>query len=123
MELFVMDADGSNQRRLTNTEGNELEPSWSPDGTQLLLQMFIDNQFPRALEVMNADGTGRRRLVDQTSFNRPPSWSPDGGQILYEVQGAGGAELYMIDADGSNKRFLVEDTFAPDLYSSWQPQP
>jgi TolB protein len=119
----VMNADGSQSRRLTRTPGDEGAPLWSPDGKRLLFQMYVNAHFPKALDVMNADGTGRKRLLDHTSHNHVPSWSPDGTQILYEVQGSEGASLYVMDADGSHPRFLAANLMALGLNASWQPGP
>jgi Tol biopolymer transport system component len=122
MEVFVMNADGSDPRQLTQTEfNNEIAPIWSPDSTQILFQTFINNDLPRVLDLINVDGSGRRRLVDYSSFNRPPSWSPDGKSILYEVQVGAGSELYTLDVASGYIDFLTTDPFSPDLHSTWQP--
>jgi Tol biopolymer transport system component len=122
-DLFVMDADGGRPRRLTDSSGSERIPLWSPDGRRILFQVYLDSQFPRALEVMNADGTGRRRVADESSFNDPPSWSPDGQHILYEVGRDSGSGLYVVDADGGDVRLLRRFDPHVQVQAAWQPVP
>jgi TolB protein len=81
-ELYVINADGSGLRRLTDG----VDPVWSPDGKQIAFTRWRD---PRGVWVMNADGSGAR-LLFAWSEARWPSWSPDGSQILFTRQHGGG---------------------------------
>jgi TolB protein len=74
-ELYVINADGSGLRRLTDG----IDPIWSPDGKQVAFTRYRD---PRGVWVINADGSGER-LVFAWDQARWPSWSPDGSQILF----------------------------------------
>ncbi len=71
-EIWVMNADGSNPQRLTNSRSNEGLPAWSPDGNSIA---YVSDQGGLwAIWVMNADGSNQRKLVNM-------SGSPD-GEIL-----------------------------------------
>jgi Tol biopolymer transport system component len=62
-ELYVMNSDGTEQQRLTNTlEKDEGVPSWSPDGEKIAY--VVDLIGEPTIHVMNADGSDQRRLVD-----------------------------------------------------------
>ncbi len=53
-EIYVMNADGSNQIRLTSNAGHDFQPAWSPDGTKIAYIRVFDK-----INVMNADGSGQ----------------------------------------------------------------
>ena len=74
-EIYVMDADGTGQTRLTNNAGLDGEPDWSPDGTKIAFDNSRDGIY-----VMNADGSGQTILTDNGGY---PSWSPDGTKIAF----------------------------------------
>jgi Tol biopolymer transport system component len=65
-EVIVMDADGSNARRLTHTSaGDAIDPRWSPDGRRIAfvhVPRGLEPGGPKVIYVMDADGTGTRRL-------------------------------------------------------------
>jgi dipeptidyl aminopeptidase/acylaminoacyl peptidase len=83
-ELYVMDADGGNQRRLTETEGlDEALPTWSPDGSRIAYEREGPARFTEQLMIVNADGTCQTLLIgnaDELRFFSPsftaPAWRP-----------------------------------------------
>jgi TolB protein len=121
--LFIVDTDGSNEQQITFSHESKRQPVWSPDGTRILFQTY--NNGAPILEVVNINGSERKRLVELSSPLGSISWSPDGTQILYEVENSAviGTTLYIINADGSNRRLLIENRFALSLEAAWQPQP
>jgi Tol biopolymer transport system component len=75
LEVFVMNADGSNAHPLTS-DGANSEPNWSPDGTKIAYQATIDDQ-PPAIYVINADSSNQHALTDQEgAIDRHPTWQP-----------------------------------------------
>lgn len=102
-ELYVVNADGSGLVRLTNTPGSELRPAWSPDGTQLVYDMSVDDPtVARDLFIINADGTGARQLVTGGRDNIHASWSPDGGRIAFSSRRNGNGDIYITTLDGGS---------------------
>jgi TolB protein len=71
-EICVMNADGSGQVQLTNNTVNELTPSWSPDGQQIVFHRLVSGRFQ--LWLINADGTGLVQLTNTLGANAFGNW-------------------------------------------------
>ena len=116
-DIFVMDADGGNRKRLTTNTASDLYPSWSPDGKQIAFSSSRDGHTE--VYVINADGSNERRLTVSAS-SLLPRWSPGGTEILITSRGVGnpGHSLFLVNPDGTGFRqlvsFGVEGSWSPD---------
>ena len=126
-EIYVMDADGANQRRLTNNPHDDWSPSWSPDGKRIVFFSDRDGHvhakhgwFTFEIYVIDADGRNPQNLTNNVGDDRSPSWSPDGKQITFVSERDGNREIYVIDADGRNPQRLTENPNEDD-FPSWSP--
>jgi len=104
-ELYVMNADGSGARRLTNTIATEASPAWTPDGRIV----FASNASGTGtgtfhIWIMNADGSGARQLTDGPYSDFQPAVSPDGKTIAFASDRDRDYNIYLMDLDGSNQR-------------------
>jgi len=124
-DIFSMNADGSDVRRLTVTPEVDRQPDWSPDGTAIAYTIDKPNSA-KNFEVarMTASGTGVRQLTttvtDQASSQ--PSWRRDGGGILFRRSGPTSrfASLWQMGPFGESPALRFA-TPAPPLYPSWAP--
>lgn len=73
-ELYVMDADGSDQRRLTTTAATESSPSWSPDGERIVFSRIEDEDGDHDLFVVDAETGAESRLTDTVAWEWTPVW-------------------------------------------------
>jgi Tol biopolymer transport system component len=85
MELFVMNADGSDQRQITHLGGANFGPSWTPDGRRILFSSNHRNPRSRNFDLYLVDLDGRN--LEQVTFNPEfdgfPMFRPDGRQIVW----------------------------------------
>ena len=118
-EVYVMNADGSGQTRLTTTGGDG--PSFSADGA---LIAYRDNST-NGITVMNADGSGRRQVTDHPAgeniVDDEPAFAPSGAEIVFVSTRGGERDLYVVALDGSGIRRLTtnaaaetQPAFSPD---------
>jgi Tol biopolymer transport system component len=119
--IWVMNADGSDQVRVTPiSPNNASEPSWSPDGSTIAF--YSGSPEPggegEGVYLIDVDGSNLRPLLlvgeHDMTWAATPIWSPDGSTMLIR----GEADLFLIDLDGTNFRNLTE-TGAEDAAGSW----
>jgi Tol biopolymer transport system component len=118
LEIYVMNADGTGQTRLTNNDDDDLFPGWSPDGTKIVFSS--DRDGIAQIYVMNADGTGQTRLTNNAGYDVAPVWSPDGAKIVFSSDRDGNNEIYVMNADGTGQTRLTTNN-EEDLFSAWSP--
>ncbi|MEO2045285.1 MAG: sugar-binding domain-containing protein [Pirellulales bacterium] len=104
-EIYVMNADGSDQRRLTRSQGADLAPTWSPDGRQIAFES--DRGGDSDIYVIGSDGEDQRILVDRAGHDLEPCWSPNGDSIAWIAQGSSRRELLAVDTRSTPLRGKV----------------
>lgn len=122
-DIWVMDYDGANQRRLTTLRSIALTPRWSPDASRIAFTCY-----PTAGAVLSAQiclySMLTERLISWPHFrgtNSSPAWSPDGGKIMFMSSMYGNPELFVADADGSHVRRLTHSVGA-STSPAWNPK-
>jgi len=98
--LYVVDADGSNLRRLTRHTGFDYTPDWSPDGERIAFMSTRDGSPD--VYVMDSGGSNVTRLTEGEENLCCPDWSPDGVRIAFHAAG----HIQVMNADGGNRLSL-----------------
>lgn len=124
-ELYVLDMESGERSRLTNNNRIEREPSWSPDGTELVFWMSSTETEPGGIYRIKKDGTGLRPVFT-SGVSFMPRWSPDGERIAFaykEHDEDAGSALWVMTSDGSMARELVPASTATDrvVDMTWSP--
>jgi Tol biopolymer transport system component len=117
LHIYVMEADGTGTRRLTNSRAEDAHPAWSPNGR------LIAFERAGAIYTVRAAGGAVHRLTRGLGGDAAdPAWGPDGKLIAYDFRRPGYAarELWTVHADGSGAHPLTHLGQASGL-PSWSP--
>lgn len=101
-DLWIMDADGENQRQLTSEPGGEWHPRWSPDGQGILFSSDRDGDVD--IWIIGVDGTGLRKLTSRPGVEDRGAWSPDGSRVGFQWEG----DLWMVSSLGGDPEQLTD---------------
>jgi hypothetical protein len=112
--IYAMNADGSNQVRLTDTNFDSFRPVWSPDSTKIAFSSGRNG--PSEIYVMSADGGNQRKLTNNIYCDNP-AWSTDGTKIAYRCDSNGPGGVYVMNADGTNQTSLNVFTYDHVVWS------
>ena len=113
-EIYVMNADGTGQTRLTSSTAIDEAPAFSPDGSRIA---FTSGG---GVYVMNASESTKTTNVNkvQIGSGSHPTFSPDGSRVAFD----GGGEILITNADGSGApTFLTSNVVADDRDPAWSP--
>ncbi len=123
-EIYLMNADGTGQTRLTNNSVRDDYPTWSPDGSKIA---FIrQNGSVLSINLMNADSTNAAELTTFTIFGESPypfpyerfgmDWSPDGSKIVF----LDSTDIFTINVTTRNRVNLTGGQFV-NYEPAWSP--
>ena len=117
--IYMMNADGSGQTRLTfNSPYQDQQPTWSPDGVKIAFVSRRDDN--EEIYVVNADGSNQTRLTNNPAEEWEPAWSPDSSKIAFRSRRDGNSEIYAMNTDGTGQTRLTNNP-ASDIQPKWSP--
>jgi len=118
-EVYLMDYDGHDQRRLTAHKSISMSPSWSGQGDTIAYVSFFAERGP-ALYLADVASGRKSPLVSEGSLNASPSFSPDGRRVAFARAIGSNIEVMVCDRDGSNVRRLTNSS-GIDTNPAWSP--
>ena len=112
IDIFIMNADGSNVRQLTDVFGYDGGPFFSPDGKRICWRRFSENGATAEVYSMDIDGGDVRRLTSIGAMSWAPYFHPSGDYLVFTTNKHGFAnfELYLVRADGKGEPVRVTTT-------------
>ena len=123
MEIFVMNADGSDVRQLTDVPGYDGGPFFSPDGKRICWRRFSETGATAEIMTMNVDGSDQRQLTHMGAMSWAPFYHPSGKYLIFTTNkhGFGNFELYLVAAEGGSAPVRVTETEGFDGLASFTP--
>jgi Tol biopolymer transport system component len=108
-EIYIMRADGSGQRRLTDVNGYDGGPFFSPDGKRIVWRRFDEQGLIADVWTMNVDGSDPRQVTDFKSMSWAPYIHPSGEYLLFASNKLGfeNFEVFMVDVAGTKEPVRV----------------
>jgi Tol biopolymer transport system component len=100
--VWIMDADGGNQRQVTQGR----DPSWSPDGSQIAFDLYDGTGIQ--VWTVRPDGSGLRKLTTGSLHHLYPTWSPDGRLLAFEQMSVTHNRVGVMDAKGGPVQIILE---------------
>jgi len=118
-EVYLMDADGSNQRAVTGHQSISLSPNWSPTGLEIAYVSYFSGA--PGIYLVNVESGVKTPVLTSGNLNISPSFSPDGRRMVFARSvGAGNTEIFVCDRDGKNLRQLTHSS-GIDTNPEWSP--
>ncbi|HKH47062.1 MAG TPA: Tol-Pal system beta propeller repeat protein TolB [Thermoanaerobaculia bacterium] len=117
-EIWVMDYDGQNQRRITGHRSTSMSPSWSPDNESLAYTSFFNG--PPGIYLAELASGRKQPIVNSGSLNTTPTFSPDGQRVAFARSVDGNVEIFSTGRGGGSLRRLTHSG-AIDTNPAWSP--
>jgi Tol biopolymer transport system component len=129
-QIFLVNMDGTDLLQVTDMEQGACQPSWSPDGLQLVFispcggrgEFYETIYNESSLYIINADGTGLQQLTQSPGSDFDPAWSPDGERIAFTSVRDGFRQIYTLDVNSLDVTLLTNtENTVESSQPAWSP--
>jgi len=118
-DIYLVNADGSNERNLSNDPDFDEHPIWSPDGSRILFRGYRGGEID--LYIVDTSGQNLRDITPFNLRDDEPCWSSDGSRIAYVGAREGNQEIYVTDPMGLNHENITNSPNENEFAPSWSP--
>lgn len=123
-EIFTIDPSGGGRTQLTFRPGvqSSVAPSWSPDGTRIVYEMFNADTNVSKLIIMDASGTQLDSLTAPAGQNYSrPAWSPDNNHVIFVLASGGNYDLWVWNTATDSLHQSTSTAAADEFEPAWRP--
>jgi len=118
-ELYTVNIDGSELRRITENNYVEAHPRISPDGLKIIYSASKNEDSE--IYILEIESGKEVQLTDNKASDTVPVWSPDGRKIAFSSDRSGRYEIYVMNADGSSQRQITFSEKGMNSRPAWSP--
>jgi outer membrane protein assembly factor BamB len=117
-QIWVMNADGTNQTQVTHDDANDTTPAWSPDGMKIAYTS--DQSGNGDVWKIDRDGSNATQLTTDPAFDGFPDWSPDGTRIAFQSARSGNSDIWTVRPSGGGLQRVTKSE-SEDRDPAWSP--